>query len=42
MSDGYQWHYIGTKDATKEGIEFIPMHAGSKGEKYIHFQLRKP
>ncbi len=42
MKAGYQWHYVGIKDATKENIEFIPIETGTNGEKYIHFQLRKP
>ena len=42
MRNGYEWHYIGRKDATKEEIEYIPMYKGSNGEEYIHFQLQKP
>jgi hypothetical protein len=42
MRNGYEWHYVGRKDATKENIEYIPSYKGSNGEEYIHFQLRKP
>ncbi len=42
MNNGYEWHYIGRKDATKEDIKYIPMYKGAKGEEYIHFQLQKP
>ena len=42
IDKGYEWHYIGRKDATKEDIEYIPMYKGKNGEEYIHFQLHKP
>ena len=42
MRNGYEWHYVGRKDATKENIEFLPSYKGENGEEYIHFQLRKP
>ena len=42
MKEGYEWHYIGRKDATKEDIKYIPMYKGKDGEEYIHFQLKDP
>ena len=42
MNSGYEWNYIGRKDATTENIKYIPMYSGPKGEEYIHFQLQKP
>jgi hypothetical protein len=41
MRNGYEWGYVGRKDATKEEIEYIPMYK-KNGEEYIYFQLRKP
>lgn len=42
LDSGYEWHYIGRKDATKEDIKYIPMYKGLNGEEYIHFQLKEP
>jgi hypothetical protein len=41
MRNGYEWGYVGRKNARTEDIEYIPIYK-KNGKEYIYFQLRKP